>query len=73
MSVILMLGIYKLAIGMGLDVMMYEYMPSFIKIGSVIQKLLGGYRNVKSIKENREVKGRENIRWSECGESGTWS
>jgi hypothetical protein len=34
-------GFMKYAVGMGSGAMIYEYIPSFIKIGSGIQKLIG--------------------------------
>jgi hypothetical protein len=34
-------GIYECAVKMGSDAV--KYIPSFIKVGSAIQKLIGGY------------------------------
>jgi hypothetical protein len=31
------------AVEMGSDAMIYEYIPNFLKIGSGIRKLMGGY------------------------------
>jgi hypothetical protein len=35
-------GVMKYAVEMGSGAMIYSYIPSFIKTGSVIRKLIGG-------------------------------